>query len=105
MDRIAPSCRSKKNGQTMELDVLAFPPAKEEAYVVEVKSKLTNDDVDRMKARLRRAPKFYDELRGKKIYGILAVVDSVEEAEKRVFKTGLYLAKIHDETFELDRFR
>ena len=102
MDQIAPCYRATKNGQSMELDVLGFSPEKGEAYVVEVKSKLRDGDIDTMIARLRQAPKFYDELRGKKIYGILAVVDSGKEAEKRVFKTGLYLAKIRDETFELN---
>ena len=86
----------------MEFDVLAYSTEKREVVVVEVKSKLTDEHVDTMKDRLRQVPSFIHELRGMKVYGILAVVTSFEKDEKRVFSEGLYLAKIRDETFELN---
>ncbi len=92
---------SKQIGRTMELDVLAYSTVKNEAFVVEVKSKLTNEDIDIMKARLNEVPSFIHLVRGMKIYGIMAVVDSFKTVEKRVLREGLYLAKIHDETFEM----
>ena len=101
MEHVGPRATYKKNGQTMEFDVLAYSTEKKEVVVVEVKSKLTDEHIDTMKARLRQVPSFIQELRGMKVYGILAVVTSFEKDEIRVLSEGLYLAKIHDETFEL----
>ena len=44
---------------------------------------------------------FFPAHRGKTLYGILVAVDVPEELEQRVFKQGIYLAKIHADLFEL----
>jgi len=38
----------------------------------------------------------------KAVYGILASVDLPAELRERVLKAGFYVARIHDEVFELD---
>jgi hypothetical protein len=46
-------------------------------------------------------PTFFPEHRGKKLYGILAAVDIPDELRPGVLQHGLFLARIHDDLFEL----
>jgi hypothetical protein len=102
MDVISPRVLSRKNGSSMELDVLAYSNSKvNEVYVVEVKSHLREDGVQQILRILREFHDFYPGHEDKKVYGILAAVDFPEDLEKRVLKEGIYLARIHDETFEI----
>jgi hypothetical protein len=50
---------------------------------------------------LREFHEFFPGHEDKKVYGILAAVDIPEDLQKRVLKEGIYLAMIHDETFEI----
>ncbi len=50
---------------------------------------------------LRSFAEFFPTYRGKTLYGMLVAVDVPEELEKRVLKQGIYLAKIHDDVFDL----
>ncbi len=45
---------------------------------------------------------FLPAFRNRKLYGILAVVDAPKELCEKVLKEGLYLARIHDDLFELE---
>lgn len=40
--------------------------------------------------------------RDKKLYGILAAVDIPRDVRAKVLRSGIYLARIHDEEFELE---
>src|SRR3954452_318274 len=54
MNAIAPRFRVRRGGRTLELDVLAYSNADiDEVYVVEVKSHLREDGLERMKKILR----------------------------------------------------
>ncbi|HEY4562904.1 MAG TPA: DUF3782 domain-containing protein [Thermoanaerobaculia bacterium] len=102
MSVIAPNVSARKNGRTMEVDVLAYSNADvNEVYVVEVKSHLREDGIQQILRILREFHNFYPGHDGKKVYGILAAVHVSEDLEKRVLKEGIYLARIHDETFEI----
>jgi hypothetical protein len=93
---------ARQNGRSMEIDVLAFSNADvNEVYVVEVKSHLREDGIQQILRILREFHDFYSGHKDKKVYGILAAVDIPEDLEKRVLKEGIYLARIHDETFEI----
>jgi hypothetical protein len=103
MDVIAPRVISRNNGHLMELDVLAYSRSgREEVYIVEVKSHLREDGLQQMLKILREFPAFFPEHAGKKVYGILAAVDVPEDIRKKVLQEGIYLARIHDETFEIE---
>ena len=93
----------KRNGSgTMELDVFAYSNSRSnEAYIVEVKSHLREDGYERLLEVLRDFPQFFPEHREKRLFGILACVDAPENLEKKVLQSGIYLAKIHDETFRI----
>jgi hypothetical protein len=103
MNAIAPRFRVRRGGRTLELDVLAYSNADiDEVYVVEVKSHLREDGLEQIKNILRQFRDFFPEHADKKIYGILAAVDVSEEVRQKVLREGIYLARIHDEEFELD---
>lgn len=102
MNVIAPRVRARRGGRSLELDVLAYSNAEiNEVYVVEVKSHLREDGLEQMKKILREFRDFFPEHGDKKVYGILAAVDAPEDVRERVLREGIYLARIHDEEFEL----
>jgi len=93
---------ARQNGRSMEIDVLAYSNARvNEVYVVEVKSHLREDGIQQMLRILREFHDFYPGHEDKKVYGILAAVDIPEDLERRVLAEGIYLARIHDDTFEI----
>lgn len=103
MDVISPRVRARRNGRSMEVDVLAYANSKvNEVYIVEVKSHLREEGIDQMKQTLREFREFFPFLADKKVYGILAVVDAPDRVLKKVLQEGIYLARIHDEEFELE---
>ena len=102
MTTVAPRVISRRNGRTMELDVLAYSNSRtNEAYVVEVKSHLREEGLEQLRRILREFREFFPEHAGKKVYGILAAVDIPGEVARRVLQEGIYLARIHDDQFEL----
>lgn len=96
---IAPRVIARQGSRTLELDVLAY--SDEAVFVVEVKSHLREDGLDQMRRILRDVREFFPNHAGKKLYGILAAVDFPADIEARVLREGLYLARVHDEEFEL----
>jgi len=103
MEVISPSVRVSKQGQHMEIDVLAYANSDiNEAYVVEVKSHAREEAIEQLRKILERFRQFFPEHRDKAVYGILAAVDMTPELRERVLKSGFYVARIHDQVFELD---
>ena len=103
MDTIGPRVIKRRNGRTLELDVLAYVNGETNAAcVVEVKSHLRSDGVQQVLNTMREFTEFFPEHHGKKVYGIVAVVDAPANVKKQVLDAGLYLACIHDENFTLD---
>ncbi len=81
----------------MELDALGYSNTdRNEAFIVEVKSLLQPAGIDQ---KLKQFFDFFPEHRGKQLYGVLAIVDSVEDACNRALNEGLYLARISDGIF------
>lgn len=102
MDVITLRALARKNGHSMELDVLAYSNTSvNEVYIVEVKSHLREDGLEQMKKQLREFHDFFPGHAGKKVYGILAAVDIPADLRARVLREGIYLALIHDDEFEL----
>jgi len=98
----APQVRSRRNSRSLELDVLAYSSSqKNEAYVVEVKSHLREDGLDQLLRTLKEFREFFPEHADKKVYGILAAVDISDNAAHMALREGIYLARIHDNQFEI----
>jgi len=103
MEVISPSVRVSKDGQHLEIDVLAYTNGElNTAYIVEVKSHARQEDITQLKSILQRFRRFFSEHKDKKLYGILAAVDLSPELREKILQEGLYVARIHDQVFELD---
>ncbi|MCA2642818.1 MULTISPECIES: DUF3782 domain-containing protein [unclassified Microcystis] len=103
MEVISPSVRVSKDGQHLEIDVLAYTNGElNTAYIVEVKSHARQEDITQLKSILPRFRRFFSEHKDKKLYGILAAVDLSPGLREKILQEGLYVARIHDQVFELD---
>jgi len=103
MEIISPSVRASKGGDHLEIDVLAYANSGiNKAYVVEVKSHPREESITQLKTLLQKFRTFFPEHKDKKLYGILAAVDWSDSLKQQVLQEGLYVARIHDEVFELD---
>ncbi|GCA88329.1 DUF3782 domain-containing protein [Microcystis aeruginosa] len=103
MEVISPSVRVSKEGQHLEIDVLAYSNGElNTAYIVEVKSHAKEDSITQLKSILQRFRRFFPEHKDKKLYGILAAVDLSPELREKILQEGFYVARIHDQVFELD---
>ena len=102
MDVVSVRAIGRKNGRTLEIDVLAYANREVNAvYAVEVKSHLREDGLQQMLRILRDFHEFFPGHEGKKVYGILAAVDIPDDVAARVLKKGIFLARIHEDTFEI----
>jgi hypothetical protein len=102
MDVITERSLAHKNGESLELDMLGFSNKEYgDAYIVEIKSRFREDEFQQVLNTLQEAPKFFPQLRDKRLYGIVVAVDIPESMRRRVVKAGLYLALPHDDTFKL----
>ena len=102
MDVVTPRATSRLNGRTIEIDVMAYDNgSRNELYIVEVKSHLTREGIDQILKTIEEFPKFFGAHRDRTVYGIIAAVDIPQNLHAEVMKKGLYLARIHDGTFEL----
>ena len=103
MEVVSPSVRVSKEGQHIEIDVLAYTNGNlNTAYIVEVKSHAREDSITQLKSILQRFRIFFPEHKYKQLYGILAAVDMSSDLRQKTLEAGFYVAHIHDEVFELD---
>ncbi|MCZ8358759.1 MAG: DUF3782 domain-containing protein, partial [Microcystis sp. LE19-388.1G] len=103
MEVVSPSVRVSKDGKHLEIDVLAYTNGQlNTAYIVEVKSHAREESISQLKSILQRFRNFFPEHKDKKLYGILAAVHLSSELREKILQEGLYVARIHDQVFELD---
>jgi hypothetical protein len=103
METTSPSVRVSKGGQHIEIDVLAYANGElNTAYIVEVKSHAREESITQLKSILQRFRTFFPEHKDKQLYGILAAVDMSPDLREKTLQEGFYVARIHDQVFELD---
>ena len=103
MEVVSPSVRVSKDGKHVEIDVLAYTNGNlNTAYIVEVKSHAREESITQLKSTLERFRTFFPEHKDKQLYGILAAVDMSPDLREKTLQEGLYVARIHDQVFELD---
>jgi len=103
MEVVSPSVRVSKDGQHLEIDVLAYTNGElNTAYIVEVKSHAREESITQLKSILQRFRSFFSEHKDKKLYGILAAVHVSPGLREKILQEGFYVARIHDQVFELD---
>lgn len=101
MDVIAPRVRARRNGHSLEVDVLAYSHSNDQVFLVEVKSHLREEALTQLRQTLERFREFFPEHKDKKLFGILAAVDARDDLRARALKEGFYMARIQDGQFEL----
>ena len=102
MDVVTLRAKSRHNGASIEIDVMAYDNgSRNEIYLVEIKSHLTRESIDQMLKTIEQFPEFFGAHRDQAIYGVIAAVDIPDNLRAEVLNKGLYLARIHDGTFEL----
>ncbi|VFN01781.1 MAG: Protein of unknown function (DUF3782) [Candidatus Kentron sp. G] len=101
MTTIMPRVRTRKNGEEIEIDVLAY--ANDDirlAIVVEVKSRVKREAIEQLEKIMKRFREFYPEHKDKAVMGILAGVDWNRGVEEEARDAGFPTAAIRDEIFE-----
>ncbi len=104
MEVVSPSVRVSKDGKHLEIDVLAYTNGElNTAYIVEVKSHAREESITQLKSNFATvSPLFPLNTKIKNYYGILAAVHVSPELREKILQEGFYVARIHDQVFELD---
>ena len=103
MTVVLPRVRAKQQGEHLEIDVLAYANGEvNRAFLVEVKSHPREEAITQLKITLSRFRDFFPEHRDKQLYGILATVDWPPALKAQAIGEGLYVARIHDDVFDLE---
>jgi hypothetical protein len=86
----------------LEVDAIAYSGGEGGTVcVVDIKSHLRDEGIDQFLRSLAKFPRLFPEHGGKRLIGVLAVVDTRPELEVRLLREGLVLARIRDDVFEL----
>ncbi|MEK7686554.1 MAG: DUF3782 domain-containing protein [Verrucomicrobiota bacterium] len=91
-----------RNGQAQEFDMVGVANGKRrEVYLVEIKSELNEEELQKYLRKLQAFFDYFPVYRGLKLYGIISAVDVRGALADRVLREGLYLATAGDENFKL----
>ncbi len=102
LDTVAPRIQRRQNGSFVELDVLAFSNSgKNTAVVVEIKSKLRDDDIRAFLGQLANFPQLFPEHKEKKLYGMIAAVGISAEQKSKMERLGIYVVQITGDVFKI----
>ena len=102
MTTVTTRYKTQRGTDTIEINVLGSSNgALNTVVVVEVKSHLKPRDIDQVLKTLSRFTDYFAEQKGKKLYGILAFIDASDNVIQQTEQAGLYVARIHDEVFDL----
>lgn len=103
LDHISQRVLIRQNERYMQVDLLAFSRSNAKVvYVVEIKNRLTNSDIEDTVKKLAQFYHFFPEHQDKILYGIIAAMDVTEEMKEKVIAAGIYLAYLREESFRLE---
>ncbi len=98
-----PNAYASNGSDHLELDILSYSNGNMNiAIIVEIKSHLKSEHIEKMQIKLQKARIFFPFLKDLRVYGMIASVRYNEELRNEVLKAGLYFSQIHNETFQLD---
>ena len=102
-DFIAPGVTVRHGSLEDEYDVLAYSNGTiDKGMIVEIKSKLTQRDIDQMKRKMEDVFKVMPEHKNKTFYGMIAYVSGHTDLKRQIIENGWYLAHVGDEIFEME---
>jgi hypothetical protein len=88
--------KKRLDGDTLELDILVLN--QDHALAVEVKSKLSVEDVKDCLVNLAEFRRFFSEYEQKQIYGAIAGMNIEERADKYAYRQSLFVLTQSGET-------
>jgi hypothetical protein len=91
--------KTQKGADLQELDGFGFVNGtKNIGFIIEVKSHLDKRGIKQTREQMQRFGAFHPQYKGMMVYGIIAAVDTVSEAQRKaVFNAGLYLVTVQDD--------
>jgi hypothetical protein len=93
-----PRRRRRFQGETIELDALGIVNgARNEAYIVEIKSHLRSDGVEQLLAIIAKFRAAFPEYNDKKVFGIVVAADASADALQASQKAGFYVITFNDD--------
>ena len=100
---IAPGVEFKRDGRQEEYDVLAYSNGRlDKGMIVEIKSKLRQEDIDQMKRKMIEVFHWLPEHKNKTFYGMIAYVSGDSDLKKQIIKNGWYLAHVGEQLFDME---
>jgi len=101
-DQIIQTRRVRKGEVEIELDLIGASNGQNRVVVAaEVKSSLTQRELEKFIRNMERFFQFFPQFQGYKLYGVLAAVDSSREMDAATLAQGVCLARMHDDIFRL----
>jgi hypothetical protein len=94
--RVSQRVRGRIGGETLEIDVLVTN--QNHALAVEVKSRLSVQDVKDFTEGLQNFRRFFPEYDSKQLYGAVAGIDIEHGADKYAYRQGLFILTQSGET-------
>ncbi len=100
---VSPAVKMRKGGREEEYDILAYSNGTiDKAMIVEIKSKLRQEDIDQMKRKMDEVFHWLPEHKNKAFYGMIAYVSGHSDLKRQIIENGWYLACVGDEIFEME---
>ena len=100
---VTPAVKMQKQGRTEEYDVLAYSNGSiDKGMIVEVKSKLRQEDIDQMKRKMSEVFFWLPEHKNKTFYGMVVYVSGHSDLKRQIIENGWYLAHVGDELFDME---
>jgi hypothetical protein len=101
-EQIIETRRMRKGADEIELDLIgAVNGEKKTVVAAEVKSVLTQRELEKFVRNLRRFFEFFPQFKGYHLYGIVAAVESSKEMDNAALAQGVALARMHGDIFRL----
>ncbi|MFQ6114590.1 MAG: DUF3782 domain-containing protein [bacterium] len=99
VDKISQHHKVHKDGQTMEIDILAINEGY--AVLIEAKSSLSVEDVKEHLQTLAQFKRFFPEYTERKVIGAVAGIVIEEGADRYAYKSGLFVIGQSGETVKI----
>jgi hypothetical protein len=99
VDRVYQRARARKDGESMEIDVLAVDG--EHAVLIEVKSTLGLEDIQEHVERMAKFKTFFPEYADRKAVGAMAAIVIDEGVDRYAYKNGLFVIAQSGDTVQV----
>lgn len=97
--QVSQRVKKRLDGESLEIDILVLN--QDHALAVEVKSKLSVQDVQDFLTNLAEFRRFFPEYEQKQVYGAVAAMDIEDGADKHAYRQGLLVLTQSGETVSI----